>query len=151
MDTSEFLTLIIALYGAILSSVVFWRERQKELRTIRVTCDVSFGVSPIGVTGRYLSIGAVNVGHRPITIIQAGLKLNTGENVIQPMNDPNFYPIPKKLEDSDSVTVYMDWDGIINTAKEKKVYYTKAFAQDAEGKIYSTRLPVILKELGVAK
>ena len=151
MRPSDLLTLLIALYGAILSTVIFLRERQKEYRTLRVSCNVSLGTSSKGITGRYISIEAVNIGHRPITIIQAGLKSNTKEILIPVISDPNFYPIPKKLEDGDLLMVHIDWDDIVNAAKEKKVYYIKAFVEDAEGKKYFAQLPAELKELNIAR
>lgn len=154
MNSLAWLTLLIALYGAVLSTIIFWRERQKEKRTIRVECRIAIGLSPSGTPGRYVSIVAVNSGHRPVTIIQAGLKLNTKESYIPMVSNPVFYPLPKKLEDSDPVTILMEWDNVLNSLsslKDNKVRFTKAFVQDAEGNIYSAPLPRALKELSVAQ
>jgi len=156
MKPSDVITLFIALYGAILSTAIFWREQQKDRRTLRVSCRISFGISARGTTTgqHYLSIEAVNNGHRPITITQVGLLTNTKEICIPVMSDPNFYPIPKKLEDGESVMVHMDWNDITNAdprLKDKKAYYIKAFVEDAEGEKYFASLPKVLKELGIAK
>jgi hypothetical protein len=151
MKPIDWLTLSVALYGAILSTVIFWRERQKERRTLLISCRVSIGIDSRSTTGRYISIEAVNIGHRPITLTQAGLLSSANEIFVSLVSDPVFYPIPKKLEDGEMITVHMSWEDVINAAKERKIYFTKAFVQDAEGKKYLTRLPVALRELGIAK
>jgi hypothetical protein len=59
------ITLFIALWGAILSTGLFVREILKEKRELRVSCNFSLATPPTGEVWEFITITAVNVGHRP--------------------------------------------------------------------------------------
>jgi len=74
LNTNEWLTLIIALYGALISTILGVREIRKERRKISVYFVYE-------VWSNLYSITITNIGHRPITLIDLYLKLPDGREV----------------------------------------------------------------------
>ena len=76
LSTSELLALLIASYGAVLSTILAIRELRKDRRKVRVTCRMALAPSPGGDVWEFVSVEAVNVGHRPVEMKMAGLLMS---------------------------------------------------------------------------
>lgn len=140
MPESEIITLVIAIYGASLSTIIAIREFTKDRRRVKVEC---FPVI-LSTGSNMIMIRVVNTGHRPIQINQAGLLLSNGQSVTQLQSSIGIIPLPKKLEDGESLEIMFDTDRIKQSQKDKnnkKIKFTKAYVSDAEGNRYTFRLP----------
>lgn len=154
MSQSEIFTLIVAVYGALLSTVIAIRELTKDKRRVKVTCNVSLVPLSSDETWEFISIDVVNIGHRPIQISSAGIIMSDGNYYTQLSSKLGKNPLPKKLEDGESFTIMFDVDKIIEVLKHsnrQNVKYTKAFVSDAEGNKYKARLPRFFKDKKLAK
>jgi hypothetical protein len=155
LSTSEILTLLVALYGAVLSTVLGVRELRKGKRKVRVTCKMALAPNPAGSdVWEFVSIQAVNDGYRPVEIKMAGLLMSNGEFFTQIRSNMGPLPLPKKIEDGDSITVHFDYSEVERALRERSsegVVFTKAVVRDAAGKEYASRLPRVLKDRKLAK
>ena len=152
MSQSEIITLLIAAYGALLSTIIAIREITKDKRRVKVVCRYAFAFPPgADKSWEFISIQVINTGHRPVEIKQAGIEMNDRNIVTQLENRVGRIPLPKKLEDGESFEIMFDADKIEQTlenykSKNKNVRFTKIFVSDAEGNRYTTRLPRFFKD-----
>ena len=75
----------------------------------------------------------------------AGLLLSNGSLFTQVATTVGLTPLPKKLEDGDSVAIFFDLPKArlaIRDADVPGLRYTRAIVRDAEGKEYSSKVPV---------
>lgn len=155
MSQSEIITFLIAIYGALLSTVIAVREVMKDKRRVKVVCRYAFAFPPGSKDAwKFISISVINIGHRPIQIKQAGILLSDGNSVTQLESKVGKIPLPKKLEDGESLEIMFDADKIEQALKDhdnKKAKFTKAYVSDAEGNQYTARLPGYLKDKKLAK
>lgn len=114
MSREAWAALIIAVYGAILSSVLAWRQIWQERRRLRIIARNMVWVQPKpGEPLEVLEVRAICEGHRPVYVFAAGVK--TEDNAI-------YHPLPLPLEriaremptapvllnDGEGVTFYFD-------------------------------------------
>lgn len=154
ISLSDLLTLLVALYGAMLSTILALREFKREKRQIRVTCRMTLGSALTGDVLEFVQIHVVNTGHRPIQITSAALELSDGNQFIQLTSKLGPLSLPKKIDDHESVSVYFDYPDVEKALKEREdpdVIYTSAVVRDAEGNEYRSKLPRVLKDRGLAK
>ncbi|MGA2435374.1 MAG: hypothetical protein ABSG25_08815 [Bryobacteraceae bacterium] len=145
MGGIQLATFIIAAYGAVLSTLLL----VKGTRGIAVYCKMATG----GMV-ELVVIEAVNKRARPVTITQAGLRMNNGYSFTQVVSTMGQTPLPKKLDFGDVIAIYFDLSELEKVMAEKRpagVTLTRAFVRDAEGKEYASRLPRRLKDKGFAK
>jgi hypothetical protein len=105
--------------------------------------------SPSGGVWEFVAIQAINVGHRPLEITMAGLMMNNGDVFTQARSNAGPLPIPRKLEDGESVSVLFDFPEVEKAGRERsqsKIVFTKAFVNDAEGNVYTSGLPRVMKD-----
>lgn len=149
-----------AVYGAVVSTIgltlsiilAIW-QISRERRNLKVTCNLAFATPVQDKVLEFVTITAVNSGHRPITVIEAGLRIGDNMTVSQLDNRTFKYPLPKKLEDGESVIIYFDYEVIHQAYEElskEHGRYKYSFVRDAENKIYKVELPRILKDRGIA-
>lgn len=142
----------IAIYGALLSTILAIREFLKGIRKIKVTCNLLHTINPkINKPWQLIEISIINKGYRPVTITSAGLLLNNNDTFFQLENAIGqktlSSTLPKKINDGDVITIYFDY----STLQEKlndfnpPVFLKRVIATDAEGKRYTGRLPKALK------
>ena len=154
MSQPEIITLFIAIYGALLSTIIAIREITKDKRQVKIVCRYALAFPPGDETWKFISIDVVNTGHRPIQINQAGILLSDGSSFTQLVSKVGKIPLPKKLEDGESFEVMFDADKVeqaIKNHENKNVKFTKAFVSDAEGNRYTARLPGFLKDKKLAQ
>jgi len=146
ISMSDFLILLIALYGAALSTVLAVREIKREKRQIQVTCKMTLVPAPTGGVWEFVKIHAVNTGHRPVQITSAGLNMSNGYQFIQLRSNMGPIPLPKKIDDHDDVSVFFDYPVVERALRENpNAAFTSAFVRDTEGNEYRSKLPRELK------
>ena len=146
LTTSELLTLLLALYGAIVSTVLAIRELSRDKRRLRVTCRIALTPSPSGGVWEFVKVNAVNIGHRPIQVKMAELRMSNGDLFTQVWSNLGPLPLPRKLEDGESVSVFFDYGEVERAGRERKVTFVEAVVQDAEGNEYTSRVPKVLRD-----
>jgi hypothetical protein len=147
MEPKDIITLIIAFWGAIISTILAFREFFREKRKVNVKCQLSVCAFP-NENRWFITIIAVNNGHRPVLINQGGLVMKNGQSFFQLITDLGSIPLPKRLDEHEDVTIYIDCskiEKVINEAKGKNLF-KKAFVQDAEDKKYTAPLPRWFKD-----
>lgn len=131
----------LAIYAAVLSTTLGILEIRKGIKKVRVTCGQGV-FTPSGEDMIWVTVA--NHGHRPVTIHNAGLMLSTGEQIIptpSAMYAPS--PLPKKLEDGESVTIHIQGNQARNVFAEmrrKGVTLKCAYGLDAMGKRHKGKL-----------
>ncbi len=152
MDTA----LLIAIYGAIISTLLAIREivsfvndLRKDKRRLQVSIEYGQGAKTKKKSGSFLHINITNIGNRPVTIIGVGF-FSSGSIERTYADKDVFRPIklPVKLEDGDRLDFTFDWkvlqqvldkqtsiisDGLTSTIAE-------VFVEDSEGKFYTARI-----------
>src|SRR5215218_8545911 len=140
-------TFIIAIYGAVISTILAIREIRKDRKRILTILEY------VEFLGR-AQVTITNIGHRPITITEVGMstlsELEGGgdwwESV--PRNvlfDPEIYvdgiPLPVTLNDGDHVTLPLNdaLSGILS-ANQMKARITVSDVQGNEYREFKTRL-----------
>jgi hypothetical protein len=75
--------------------------------------------------------------------------MTNGDEFTELKSNVGQLPLPKKLEDGDNVSIFFDYSEIQKVARDKtdsKMFFTKAVVHDAEGKVYSSRLPKPIRQ-----
>jgi hypothetical protein len=147
----DYITLSIAIWGAVLSTILAIRSLQKDKRQIRVTCIFKEQtISQDGVpTNIIVGIKAVNVGHRNVRIDYAGLITNSGKYYVS-----NTSLLPVTLSDADTVTIGIKLDEAEKQLREfsPSELYVSAYMKDTEGNFYKTfRFPDVMADRKMVK
>jgi len=142
----------IAIYGAILSTILVIREFLKGRRSVKVTCNLSYSINPINnqIWG-LISIKIVNKGYRPVTVTDVALLLKNGFTFKQHRNAIGLNSLsdilPQKISDGESIEIFFDYSVLQKGLKDfnPPVLLDCVIVDDAEGKRYSGKLPNALK------
>jgi hypothetical protein len=144
MSKFEVLTLFVAAYGAVLSTLLAIRQLRAQRRALKVSCRLAVTSQPTGEISELVSIIAVNTGVRPVEVKMAGLLMSNKDLFTQVASRIGPNPLPKKLEDGESVTIFFDLSKArlsIRDADIPGLRYTRAVVQDAEGRQYTSDVP----------
>jgi len=144
MSKFEVLTLFVAAYGAVLSTLLAIRQLRAQRRALKVSCRLVVTSQPTGEISELVSIIAVNTGVRPVEVKMAGLLMSNKDLFTQVASRIGPSPLPKKLEDGESVTIFFDLSKArlsIRDADIPGLRYTRAVVQDAEGRQYTSDVP----------
>jgi len=69
LETKDVVTLLVAAYGAILSTFVFISAIRKDRRRVVIEHTMAFYTYPDGTTGPAMaSLEVINKGHRPVVV-----------------------------------------------------------------------------------
>jgi hypothetical protein len=117
IGTKDIITFIIALYGAVLSSFVFYRSMMREQRRIVIRQTSAFYTYPQGLGPPMASIEVANHGHRPVVVNAPQLELPGKKNMLLIKAD-GIQDFPKRLEDGESAGVRMQYDVIAESLRE---------------------------------
>jgi len=123
-------TIYIAIYGALLSTLVFVWDIIKQIRDkprLIVRCNHHMLVGPSGSKPR-IGVTMINEEKRPVTIVASGFKLKT-------KSDKNMLTIadqelPKEITEGQSYTTFANYDQIDSS----KILY--AWVRTATDKVY---------------
>ena len=142
----------IAIYGALLSTILAIREFLKGRRRIKVTCNLSLTVNPNNNKPWWLiAINIINRGYRPVTITSVALLLKNGESLVRLKNAIDQKSLsdklPQKINDGEHIEIFFDYSKVKETLQNLNppVFLDSVIAIDAEGKHYSGRLPKALQ------
>jgi len=143
ISITELLTGIIAIYGAVLSTVIFTKEQQKSKRQIRINMKFGFLTFTNGISPQMLLIEIINPGLKPVTINGPQLRLPDGRSLIMPIPNSNI-KFPYELGEGKSVHTWIEVkdlkDTLLNFGYIEQVKI-KAVVMDQTGKeFYSRRL-----------
>jgi hypothetical protein len=109
-ELSGLYTIIIAVYGAILSTILLiWKIVTHYLEnTPRLKVELNHGVgeTAFGITPHLIYINAANIGKKPVTLSSVGFDLGGHMNLIFRENTD----LPKRLEDGESYLFYREID-----------------------------------------
>jgi hypothetical protein len=124
------MTLVIAIYGAILSTIgIIWNIYNSNRDKAKVKVNARFGLLTHKVTeGPFLFIEAINHGRRGVTLSSVGIRLFSGENIA--LMQAN---LPKELSEGKSHNEWIEIDKLRNE-KCKFVWY-----KDQTGRLYKSK------------
>ncbi len=148
--TLESLSLLIATYGVILSTILAIRELRRDKRKVSVTCKITGIVIGGNVRWKLIQVTAVNSGHRPVVIEAAGLEYD-GHSLQDLKYKGESPPLPKQISDGEAISVPFDYAENATRAfkeiqRESDFARMSAFVRDAEGKEYKSGKPEIIKD-----
>jgi hypothetical protein len=157
MDPQDIVSLVLGIWGAGLSTALAFRQFRHDKRRVKVTCAPALLTTPD--LPELIMITAVNTGHRTVTITSAFLLLNddtamlTLESRVSRLT--GGWPLPARLADGESVTIYIDMDDVEAQVRELQsqdptIRLAKAIVKDAEGNTYRAKMPRLLKDRGLA-
>jgi hypothetical protein len=89
MDWINLITILIALYGAILSTYMFYASRKDKRRRLTVTLSNGFLTGAIGPSEPMLFITVANPGERDMRINTPGLLLPDKQTIVWPNPQSN--------------------------------------------------------------
>jgi len=141
MKLIDWIQLIIAGWGAILSSILGVREIFRAKRQVRVYLEHIHWVERLQVI-------VVNIGHRPVTITSVAARpIPDISKGMSPSEAKPFYPTPLEedgdielpvvLKDGESVSYFLP-ELALNMIYVDGIEI-EAYARDAEGKEYTTK------------
>ena len=125
---------IIAIYGAILSTIVLvWNifRYRKDRAIIKVT--YSYAIIPDYLDDEFLCIKAVNIGRRQTVITYCKLELPDKKNIVQTLPIQTDR-LPFKLEENEFYVHYFNLTEIKRMLNTKIIL--KPCVEDASGNIY---------------
>lgn len=133
-------TLIIALYGAILSTISILNSRQEHKREVKVK--LSFGFLPhVSVKELMLILSALNTGTKTATLSSMGLALP--EEKILYFTQPNSYVrFPHDLVEGKDVIVWLTTKELADDLRQEGysgLISIKGFYRDAIGNEYKSK------------
>jgi hypothetical protein len=137
MNTEEIITIVIAGWGAILSTLLVIREFKKERRELTIT------LYSIHWTERH-KITITNTGHRPITIIEIGLEIAPDlKGPHLPVrsgalfaSEEGYLPPRLPLILSDGQTAEFHLSEYVTEQLSNKENHPFIFVYDSEGNVY---------------
>ncbi|HMC30602.1 MAG TPA: hypothetical protein VKL99_07180 [Candidatus Angelobacter sp.] len=74
--------IVIAAYGAVLSTYNAWAARKKDRRQVKVTANLGFLSYGNRVSETMLNLTASNPGHRPVTLVSTGFSLPNKQQMV---------------------------------------------------------------------
>lgn len=106
----DILIALVAIYGAILSTVIFIKDQQKDKRRINIRLHSGFLTSDNGeLSEPMLFFEIANPGFKKVTINTPSLRLKSGFSLIFPLRNStvNF---PYTLEEGRNITTWYELD-----------------------------------------
>lgn len=141
----QLVTLLLAVWGAVLSTITALNNLARDRRVLKVHCWVR---QLRGGTPYLLGFSAVNAGHRPVTVINLGWKVGGGDPFVlrQSHFSEGSDTLPITVKDGEAVTLLIEfevleraWSQLSLERLESYYFYHYAFFLDAEGNKYKIR------------
>jgi hypothetical protein len=137
-DGRDWLTLIVAIYGSIVATGVAGYQFLRDRPGVKLRLAAVANVEDENRLVRRWSVRIVNHRQRPITIDQAGVLVNGGQQLQAPIvdydgNRADPYPFPMTLADGEGARVF------VNVIEASDTEVMGAWARDALGRDYKTR------------
>ena len=151
-STLDYITLGIAIWGALLSTILAIKNLQKDKRQVSVSCHLIEQTRSQDGTIKNMIIGikAINTGHRDIKLEYAGLITKSKKYYLAKTHQV----LPTTLGDGASVTIRVSLDDAETQLREisSSEIYISAYVKDTEGTFYKTsNLPDVMISRKMAK
>jgi len=148
----DIITLGIALWGAVLSTILAIKNFQKDKRRISVSCRLlEQTLSQDGtLQNQIVGIIAVNIGYRDVKLVNAGLITKSKKYFVANTHQV----LPVILGDGASVTIRIKLDDAAARLRDISPLETfvSGYVKDIEGVFYKTsKLPDIMVNRKMAK
>lgn len=108
---TEFATATIAIYGAVLSTIIFLKEQQKLKRNVKINLTTGYITSDQGLSNFMIILEVVNPGFKTVTINSPELRIYDGKKIIIP-NPNGDVRFPHSLEEGKSAHVWIEIEGL---------------------------------------
>lgn len=138
---TEIITGIIAIYGAVLSTVIFTKGQQNTKRKVQIKMTDGFLTYEDGISDPMLILQIINPGWKTVTINGPQLRLIDGKNLILSIHKSNV-KFPHELGEGKNAIVWIE----IKELKESLIsigYYgsikVRAVVMDQTGKEFFCR------------
>jgi predicted transglutaminase-like protease len=141
LSVKELVTILIAAYGAILSTFIFYKEQQKNKRKIKVNISTGYTAYVHGLSNFMVLLEFINPGFKTVTINSPELKIFDGKNIIMPVPNSNV-AFPHSLEEGKSVHVWIDIEDLqkeLIQAGYRDTVKLKGAIRDQTGKKFYSR------------
>lgn len=97
MTTSELITLILAIWGIFLSTLIGFKTLLDKRRRLKVFAGVNYIAIPDGQQEAVFSLSCVNKGVRPVVLDSYGILMPRSPNIGFRDEHPNPQPFPTTL------------------------------------------------------
>jgi hypothetical protein len=157
MSAFELMTLLLALWGAILSTILGLNELWSRRKKLKVKNEIFYDMLTSEGIEAYYTLSCVNTGERIIRLQTYGLLLPNGVKLAFNDNNPKPVNFPLNLKDGDNVSVNANGIYLKQTFEAMNMYKRffstgkfkiRGYFMDTSGKIYTARKVAInLNEL----
>jgi hypothetical protein len=139
---------IVALWGAVLSTVIFIRDLRKEKSKIRVKTSFSFLTFPNSKADPKICVTAMNAGNVPVTLSSVHIAMPNGKNYVQ-IHSPTSPQLPFELQPRKNYSHFFDEKVFIAKAKESgilgKIKICPYFSDQMDNKYWSKPYKIEIK------
>jgi len=140
--------VIVAAYGAILSSIVFFYQLKENIRRMKVNLSAGVTNALPQEEASILILSGVNLGKRSISLSAYALELSNKEGIYFVNRSPDIFPII--LNDGESVSVWAPIKGVASFLHEKgydgEIKLIGYFKDVSDKKYYSKKLKFPIDE-----
>jgi hypothetical protein len=137
MDISETITVVLAIYGAGLSTILAIREWRRSRPSLRVTAEHGYVIDQGDYSEPVLAMKAANVGSGSIYVSGAGFTNRDGGSQVVAQPYPRGI-IPVELKQGESVLTVYACRWVRESLDHEKI--VGVFFQDQTGKRWARRL-----------
>lgn len=128
-------TVVLAGWGAILSTIIYLNDKPKIKLGIRRGFTVGMAQQI-----NTLSLVVQNSGRRPVVIESAEFSTTDGKSLFVFPNDYLVYDLPKKLNENEQITVTLNYDLVRQACIDEGKAVNELVFIDSLGKRYTKKL-----------
>lgn len=117
-NTVQVITVVVAVYGALLSTYVFATQLIEKRKRITVSLSMGFLTFGSRLSESQLLLQAANVGHRTVTLSAWCVRTPGDEQILMPVGNsqPSF---PCELADGKAATCWLEAKEVARIRREK--------------------------------
>ena len=134
---------LVAWYGAVISTFSLFFVylnflRDKSAIEVKISQGIPIYGNQLGET--IITITAINIGRRPVTLTGAGFELENGRQIV--IMEPSGLSFPCDLLEGKSVQTWVDQDGIFKDVIREGTKIRCAWFRTATDKKYKARFKI---------
>lgn len=138
---NEIVTALLALYGAVLSTIIFFKEQRKGMRRINLTLRYGFLTYDEGLSNQMLIFEVINPGFKAVTINGPQLRFADGKSMIFPVPNSNVR-FPYTVEEGKSAHTWIELQTLIDSLRRNGYSNSvkfKGVVHDQTGREFATK------------
>ena len=142
MTLSELITLLIAVWGAFLSSILGFSRIYDRKRRLKVSAGIAYISIIDGLQEAVFSISCVNKGVRPIVLDRYGILMPKLPNIGFKDEHPNAQQFPITLVEGQTFGVLAygrQLQPLFHSAGYTNIFEIRGYIRDTTGKIYKSK------------